>query len=111
MSLFVKNKASRGYFYYVLFVLHSLPLKASAEVVDRVVAVVNDSIITLSELNAAYAVSGEAPEGEPAVLGQGAFTSEKASEIIDALIEQKLIKQGADRIGIEVSEEDIDMRG
>ena len=72
------------------------------------VAVVNDSIITLSELHAAYAVTGEALEGKPIVLGQGAFTSEKASEIIDSLIEQKLIKQGADRIGIEVSEEDID---
>ena len=43
------------------------------------------------------------------VLGKGAFTSEKASEIIDNLIEQKLIKQGADRVGIEVSEEDIDV--
>jgi peptidyl-prolyl cis-trans isomerase SurA len=91
----------------LLFTL--FPLKASGEVVDRVVAVVNDSIITLSELNAAYAVTAETLEGEPFVLGQGAFTSERASEIIDRLIEQKLIKQGADRIGIEVSEKDIDV--
>lgn len=109
MKLFVKIKAGPGIFILFVMLTALLPIKSSGEVVDRVVAVVNDSIITLSELNAAFAVSGEAAEDEPIVLGQGAFTSEKASEIIDALIEQKLIKQGADRIGIEVSEEDIDM--
>lgn len=108
MRLIVKTKAGPGIFILFICLMALLPIKASGEVVDRVVAVVNDSIITLSELNAAFAVSGEALGDEPIVLGQGSFTSEKASEIIDSLIEQKLIKQGADRIGIEVSEEDID---
>ncbi|MBE9532414.1 MAG: peptidylprolyl isomerase [Proteobacteria bacterium] len=109
MKCNIKNRAGAGIFIALFFLLTILPLKASGEVVDRVVAVVNDSIITLSELNAAYAVSGEALKDEPVVLGQGSFTSEKASEIIDTLIEQKLIKQGADKIGVEVSESDIDM--
>jgi peptidyl-prolyl cis-trans isomerase SurA len=81
------------------------PQKAVPEVVDRIVAVVNDSIITLSELNAATAVAikglkGEAKEGENIV--------ETKSKVLDALIEKKLMKQAADKTGIEVSEKEID---
>ena len=109
MRLILKIKAGRIVFVILVLFAAFLPLRASGEVVDRVVAVVNDSIITLSDLKAAYAVSSDAPQSEPVVLGEGAFTSDRASEIIDSLIEQKLIKQGADRMGIEVSEEDIDI--
>lgn len=109
MRLILKIKSGRIVFAMLVLFAVILPLRASGEVVDRVVAVVNDSIITLSELKAAYAISGDAPEGESVVPGEGAFTSDRASEIIDSLIEQKLIKQGADKIGIEVSEKDIDI--
>ncbi|MEE9542849.1 MAG: peptidyl-prolyl cis-trans isomerase [Thermodesulfobacteriota bacterium] len=104
------NKISvPGYFIWLFLLVFLLPTEASGEVVDRVVAVVNDSIITLSELKAAFAVSGKVTEGETIVLGKDKFTREAASGIIDELIEQKLIKQGADRAGIEVSEEDIEI--
>ncbi len=78
---------------------------ASSEVVDRIVAVVNDSIITLSELNASTAVAikglkGEAREGENIV--------ETKCMVLDALIEKKLMKQAADVAGIEVSEQEVD---
>lgn len=77
-----------------------------AETVDRVVAIINDSIITLSELNAATAVAIDR-------LGvKGAEDKRKVEEvkatILDSLIEQRLVKQAADRGGIEVSEREID---
>ncbi|CAG0968319.1 partial Chaperone SurA, partial [Anaerolineae bacterium] len=77
-----------------------------AETVDRVVAIINDSIITLSELNAATAVAIDR-------LGvKGAEDKRKVDEvkstILDTLIEQRLVKQAADRAGIEVSEREID---
>lgn len=83
-----------------------IPQRGTTEVVDRIVAVVNDSVITLSELNAATAVvvkglKGEATEVENIV--------ETKSKILDSLIEKKLMKQAADSAGIEVSEKEIDL--
>ncbi|WKZ32735.1 MAG: peptidyl-prolyl cis-trans isomerase [Thermodesulfobacteriota bacterium] len=83
------------------------PAQARAEVVDKVVAVINDSIITLSELKAATAVAMERLGVEG-----GAIDPEKAREmeggILEGLIEQRLVKQAADKAGIEVSEREID---
>ncbi|MBZ0221328.1 MAG: peptidyl-prolyl cis-trans isomerase [Candidatus Methylomirabilis sp.] len=83
------------------------PAQARPEVMDRIVAVINDSIITLSELKAATAVAME----KLGVEG-GAIDPEKAREmeggILDGLIEQRLVKQAADKAGIEVSEREID---
>jgi len=89
----------------VVLVLLFSPFRSGAEVVDRIVAIINDSIITLSELNAATAVAVDK-------LGIDAKNGEKQQEIkgkiLDSLIEQKLIKQASDRAGIEVSEREID---
>lgn len=79
---------------------------SGAETVDRVVAIINDSIITLSELNAATAVAIDK-------LGvKGTEDKRKVEEvrstILDSLIEQRLVKQAADRAGIEISEREID---
>ncbi len=78
---------------------------AAAEVVDRVVAVVNDRVITLSELNAAYAVALGGLKGSG--LGDE-DTVETRSKVLDNLIERTLIKQAAEKAGIEVSEWEID---
>lgn len=79
---------------------------ARAEVVDRVVAIVNDSIITASELNAAtVAIMDRVKEKDRAGRLE---TGETRSKVLDTLIEQKLIKQAADSAGIDVSEKEID---
>ncbi len=80
--------------------------RADAEVVDRIVAVINDSVITLSELNAATAVAIEK-------LGiENGADPEKIKEvkgsILESLVEQKLVKQAADKAGIDISEREID---
>lgn len=81
---------------------------AHADVVDRVVAIVNDDVITLSEVN---------EEGKP-LLKQVAETTpsgdlESALEqarqkIIEQLIEKKLMLQEAKKAQLTVSEEEID---
>jgi len=81
-----------------------LPATARAVVVDRIVAVVNDRIITETELNAATAVAvGGLRGGE-----EREYHISTKSVVLDTLIESALIKQDAERIGIEVSELEID---
>ncbi|MDP2690458.1 MAG: SurA N-terminal domain-containing protein, partial [Deltaproteobacteria bacterium] len=82
------------------------PARSGAEVVDRIVAIINDSIITLSELNAASAVAVEKLGVEDA--GDAKKTDEIKGRILDSLIEQKLVKQASDKAGIDVSEREID---
>ena len=79
---------------------------SSAEVVDRIVAVINDSVITLSELNAATAVAlDKLDAGEKK---DPAKMEELRAKVLDGLVEQKLVKQAADKAGIDISEREID---
>ena len=77
-----------------------------AETVDRVVAIINDSIITLSELNAATTVAIEKLGVKGA--GDKRKVEEVRATILESLIEQRLVRQAADRAGIDVSEREID---
>ncbi len=82
------------------------PNLSRAENVDRIVAVINDSIITLSELNAAAALAMEKIEGFDK--GDAGKVAELRAKILDSLVEQKLVKQASDKAGIEISEREID---
>jgi len=82
------------------------PARSHAEVVDRIVAVINDSIITLSELNAATAMAlDKLPDEEKKDAGR---IAEIRTTVLDDLIEQKLVKQASDKAGIDISEREID---
>ena len=74
---------------------------SNGEVVDRIVAVINDGIITLSELNAAMAL-------DPGVIKNGGRPEKTQSATLDMVIEQKLVKQASDKTGIDVSEREVD---
>ncbi len=76
-------------------------LDTEAEVVDRIVAVVNGSVITLSELNAAVSVA----VSESKVQGS---VEEVRTEILDRLVENRLMEQAASKAGIDVSEKEIE---
>ncbi|HBO84438.1 MAG: hypothetical protein A2073_00455 [Deltaproteobacteria bacterium GWC2_42_11] len=93
---------------FLLITHHSSLITASyAAVTDKIVAVVNDSIITLSDLNAAASIRldelrkiGKLPEKKKIM--------EAKSIILDQLIERKLVEQSANKAGITVSEREID---
>ncbi len=82
--------------------------RAAAEMVDRVVAVVNNDVITLSELDqeghaifqkvAATASAGDLPEK----------LAEARDEVLNTMIDQRLIAQKAKASHVSVSSKDID---
>lgn len=88
--------------------LLSAPASSNAEVMDRVVAVVNGQVITLSELNER--------EGPIAKQVSEAFSgperdrrlAELKKKVVDSLIEDLLLEQEAERLGMKVSDRDID---
>lgn len=84
---------------------------AHAEVVDRIVAIVNDEAITLSELNEAIEPYAKQisdaryrPEKERSML------SRLRQEILDRMIDQTLTDQECKRLGVSVPESEVDMR-
>lgn len=84
-----------------------LPFQAHAEVVDRVVAVVNEDVITLSELNEEgksyfQAIIKNVPSQQVESEMQRA-----RQEVIKHLIEQLLITQRAKKFDIVISDEEV----
>lgn len=95
-------------FLVLLCMLALAPLKGTAELVDRVVAVVNDDVITLSELE---------KEGEPIYRDLAAKTpsasladtlQEAREHVLDQLIEKRLVAQKAKAANISVSDAEVD---
>lgn len=82
---------------------------AGAEVVDRIMAVVNDDIITLSDFNEMYAPYAEKikaygyPEDK-----EREMLFELRNRILDQLIDKKLTEQEIERLSISVSEKEVD---
>jgi peptidyl-prolyl cis-trans isomerase SurA len=93
----------------ILFIGLLIPLYLSAEVVDKVVAVVNNDVITLSELEEETSVlfrsiAKEHP-GEPI---QNTL-AEARENILNGMIESHLIKQKAAKYHVTVTDEDVDV--
>ena len=111
MSIKIKHL----YFYAIcaaFFYVFNMPVIArveSAEVVDRIVAVVNDDIITYTELNQLFKpyadqirVRGYTPEKESKMLFK------VREDILNQIIDEKLADQEIERYGIVVSKKEID---
>ena len=103
-------RRNRPYFrmlFTVLCTLLLIPLYLSAEVVDKVVAVINDEVITLSELedetNSIFKSITKENPGAPV-----AEALQKAREIaLNGMIEQHLIQQKAKKYNVSVTDEDV----
>jgi len=80
----------------------------AAELVERIVAVVNDDVITLSELNEAGRGFFRAVIEKTAGDKIEAALNQARHQVLTKLIDQRLLEQEAEKYGIEVSEEDID---
>lgn len=81
------------------------PGLATAGVVERVAAVVNDEVIALSEI---YEAGGEYIEG--AATGDSAENARRAAEleVLDELVSQELMVQEMLRLGLDVTALDVD---
>jgi len=77
---------------------------ARAAVVDRIAAVVNDDVITWSEV---YDLGGQHIE-ERLAEGRGASRRGLELEVLDALIGQKLVEQEIRRLDLDVTEQDLE---
>ena len=85
---------NRNLLFSILFV-SALTAVTYAEVIERVVAVVNDRVITLSDL-----------EEEVAIERQLGNTADKAG-ILDHMIEKEIVSAEAGRVGLTVSMDEV----
>jgi len=98
--------------YTLFFYVFGYPLilnSTSAEIVDRIVAVVNDDVITLTELNSSLKPYAEKIRslGYPREKEQQLLFKVR-KEILDHLINEKIEDQEIKRSKVEISEEQID---
>ena len=82
---------------------------AGAEIVERIVAVVNEEIITLSELRAISIPYLQKMKQQYSVDYGEEQIIETEKRIVDQLIDEMLVAQEADRLGIEVTPKEINM--
>ena len=98
--------------YTLFFYVFGYPLilnSTSAEIVDRIVAVVNDDVITLTELNSSLKPYAEKIRslGYPREKEQQLLFKVR-KEILDHLINEKIEDQEIKRSKVEISEDQID---
>lgn len=107
----LSNRCSKVFFLAVVltFLLNGFVNPVQSQVVDRIVAVVNDDIVLLSELNELMAPYKER-------LKQQGFPLEKErkmlfkirEEVVNRLVDEKLADQEIKKFGITVSDKEID---
>ena len=92
----------------VLVVFAVAPFGSGAEVVDRIVAVVNEDIILLSDMERNIeeyrAMAKEAGQEQAAWY----LTPDQRSQLLEKLVNDKLLEQEAKRLGITISEGEVD---
>ena len=76
---------------------------SAAEVVDRIVAEVNDEIITMSELQAA----SKSMEAQAGIKPKGKEEKDVERQMLEALIDRKLAKAGAKRRGMNIEDKEM----
>lgn len=79
----------------------------SGEVVDRIVAIVNDDVITLSELNNTFDPYMKRIEAQLAGKDRDKVVAEGKTAILNRMIDNKLIEQEAKKSGIVVKDDEI----
>ncbi len=84
-----------------------VPYRADAEIIERIVAVVNEDIITLSELKAiSLPYLARMKANYSATYGEEEI-KETERQILNQLIDEKLVNQEADRLKLEVTEKEV----
>jgi len=87
-------------------IMLTLPISVAAEVINGVAAIVNEDIITIHELSREYAKVAAEMEKK-----QGALSAEAGNklrlEVLNSLIDRKLVKDKIKELNIVISEEEI----
>jgi peptidyl-prolyl cis-trans isomerase SurA len=114
MKLFNRQTWAKAFLFLnligaVLFFSQTVTRTNAAEVIDRIIAIVNDDIVTLAELNRAFAPYvdrikrlGYSLERQRKVL------FEARDQVIDQLVDQKLTDQEVKRLKLKVGEDAVD---
>jgi peptidyl-prolyl cis-trans isomerase SurA len=103
-----KNWFIRMWLCLLAGVLLTFSLSRAAEVVDRIIAYVNDDIITLSELNERTNAFVAARRQNPFLREQDQSLEKIRRDMLDHLINERLAAQEISRLKITVSDEDVD---
>jgi len=82
---------------------------AHAELVDRVAAVVNNDIITLSEVEARIGPDLQKLRGEPDLAKRGELRTQLVKRGLELLIGEKLMESQVRELNIEVADSEIEM--
>lgn len=80
---------------FILIIAVSFPVAVYAEVVERIVAVVNDKVITMSDL-----------KEEMAIRRQFGGSADRA-EVLDYMIEREIASAEAGRLGLTITMDDV----
>ena len=95
----------------IVFAFFALAISANtahSELVDKVVAIVNDDIITLSELNEETAKAEEKILLTVPIEDQAQALYEARQQALTSIIDKKLIAQEAKKAGVRVSDSEVD---
>ncbi len=94
-------------FVFLLFFLLA-PLSYGGHLVDRVVAVVNDDVITLSELEKAGKVFFERIKAQAPAEEVDRALEKAREEVLTSLIDKLIVQQQAEKLSIAVTEQELD---
>jgi parvulin-like peptidyl-prolyl isomerase len=93
--------------FFIVFLL--MPFSSSGKVFDHVVGVVDGEVITLSDLDNAMSRYGKPPPpdaGNP--LDKEIRLRQVRKEVLDLMVEERLLQRVANRFGIKVEDREID---
>lgn len=94
---------------YIIVAIVLVPQIAETEIVERIVAVVNEEIITLSEVRAISIPYLKKMEKQYSAKYGEEEIVDTEKRIVDQLIDEKLVTQEADRLEIEVTPKELEM--
>ena len=96
-------------FFFMMLILAWTGACQAEEVIDRIVAVVNNDIVTLSQMNKAAAPYRKniMASQEPSQRKQE-LSAQLNSQMVGRMVEEKLVLQEAEKMGISVEESDVD---
>jgi len=100
-------KLSRTWIYIIIAAVIFIPVSATAEILERIVAVVNGEVITLSELNAAFEPFGKKIEEGYKGPDKEKLIAENRMALLNKMIDNIIIDQEAKKTQMIIKDEEV----